>query len=140
MLNHCLVSAQELAQGSAAPAVGPHPRRLEAATVPAVLAAGSDYQRPLGIAPRFRPGDRVRARNIHPRDHTRLPRYVRGHTGVIESTHGGFILPDTSAHQRGENPEHLYTVVFDGAALWGPDTEPGLTVSVDAWERYLEPA
>jgi len=138
--HHHLVGAQELAQGGTEPATTPHPRRLDAAAVPAVLAAGSDYLRPLATPPRFRPGDRVRARNIHPRGHTRLPRYVRGHIGVIEAAHDGFILPDTNAHHRGENPEHLYTVVFDGAALWGPDTEPGLTVSVDAWECYLEPA
>ncbi|MCC5968567.1 MAG: nitrile hydratase subunit beta [Pararhodobacter sp.] len=139
LAHHQLVSAQELAQGAAEPAPA-HPRRLDAAAVPAVLATGSDYLRPLTTQPRFRPGDRVRARNIHPRGHTRLPRYVRGHTGVIEAAHDGFILPDTNAHQRGENPEYLYTVVFDGAALWGPDAEPGLTVSVDAWEHYLEPA
>ena len=117
----------------------PHPRRLSAAAVPAAIAAGTDYARPVAAPPRFRRGDRVRARNIHPRGHTRLPRYVRGHVGRIEAEHGGFILPDAHAHGRGEAPERLYTVVFDGAELWGPDAEPGLSVSVDAWESYLEP-
>lgn len=117
----------------------PHPRRLSAEAVPAVLAAGTPCARPVDAPPRFRPGDRVRARNIHPRGHTRLPRYVRGHVGTVEAEHGGFILPDAHAHGRGEAPERLYTVVFDGAELWGPDGEPGLSVSVDAWESYLEP-
>ena len=82
----------------------------------------------------------MRARNIHPRGHTRLPRYVRGHVGTIEAEHAGFILPDAHAHGQGDAPEHLYTVVFDGADLWGPDAEPCVQVSVDAWESYLEPA
>ena len=118
----------------------PHPRRLPADAVAATLAGGTDYTRPVATPPRFRPGDRVRARNIHPRGHTRLPRYVRGHVGRIEAAHGGFILPDAHAHGQGDAPEHLYTVVFDGADLWGPDAEPGVQVSVDAWESYLEPA
>lgn len=118
----------------------PHPRRLQAADVSAALAAGTDYTRPVATPPRFRPGDQVRARNIHPRGHTRLPRYVRGRVGRIEAEHGGFVLPDAHAHGQGDAPERLYTVVFDGAELWGPDAEAGLTVSVDAWESYLEHA
>lgn len=117
----------------------PHPRRLTADRVPAVLTTGTDYTRPLPHPPRFAPGDRVRARNIHPRGHTRLPRYVRGQTGVIEADHGGFILPDAAAHGQ-QGAGRLYTVVFDGADLWGPDAEPGTQVSVDAWESYLDPA
>ena len=120
-------------------ASGPHPKRLQAANVPTVMAAGTDYTRPLDTPPRFRPGDRVRARNIHPRGHTRLPRYVRGHFGTIEADRGGFVLPDASAAGQ-DRGERLYTVVFDGATLWGPDAEPGMQVSVDAWESYLEPA
>ncbi len=117
----------------------PHPRRLAPGAVAQVLAAGTDYTRPIAGPPRFRPGDRVRARNIHPRGHTRLPRYVRGHAGIVEAEHGGFVLPDANAHGQGDAPERLYTVVFDGADLWGPDAEPGTSVSVDAWESYLEP-
>ena len=77
---------------------------------------------------------------MHPRSHTRLPRYVRGAVGVVEADHGGHVFPDTNAHGQGEAPQRLYTVVFDGAALWGADAEPGLEVCVDAWESYLDPA
>ena len=59
---------------------------------------------------------------------------------MIEAMHGGFVLPDTNAHGHGENPERLYTVVFTGPELWGDAADPTLTVSVDAWESYLEPA
>lgn len=139
LVRHGLVTAAELAAGTAGPA-SDHPRRLPAAAVPGALARGGPCDRAIDDAPRFRPGDRVRARNLHPRGHIRLPRYVRGHAGVIEADHGGFVLPDAHAHGRGEAPERLYTVIFDGRELWGDDGEAGLTVSVDAWESYLEPA
>jgi nitrile hydratase subunit beta len=87
---------------------------------------------------KFKPGDRVRAKNIHPKTHTRLPRYVRGHVGVVELNLGCSVYPDTAAMEAGENPQWLYTVVFDGTELWGPDADPTVKVSVDAFEPYLE--
>ena len=57
---------------------------------------------------------------------------------MIETVQGSFVFPDTNAHGGGENPEWVYTVVFDGAEIWGEDAAPGLTVSIDAWESYLE--
>lgn len=119
---------------------GAHPKRLEAARVPEVLARGTPYDRPLTAPPRFAPGDRVRANNSHPRGHTRLPGYLAGHLGVIEADRGGFVLPDSHAHGGGEAPSRLYTVVFDGAEIWGRDGEPGLTISADLWEGYLDHA
>lgn len=139
LLRHGLVTAGELADGHAATAPA-HPRRLRGDAVAAVLARGAPTSRPINAAARFAPGDRVRARIMHPRGHTRLPRYVRGAIGVIEADHGGHVFPDSNAHGMGEAPQRLYTVVFDGAALWGADAEPGTEVSVDAWECYLDPA
>ena len=49
------------------------------------------------------------------------------------------VFPDTNAHGRGEDPQYLYTVVFDGRELWGKDGEAGTTVSLDLFEPYLEP-
>ncbi len=136
---HDLVSAAELAQGEPAPGA-PHPKRLTADRVPAVLARGTPCDRLLAAPPRFAPGDRVRARNAHPRGHTRLPTYLAGRCGHVESEHGGFVLPDSNAHGKGEQPQRLYTVVFDGAELWGSDGDAGLTVSADLWEGYLDRA
>ena len=89
---------------------------------------------------KFKAGDRVRAKNIHPVTHTRLPRYVRGHVGVVERDHGCHVFPDTAAMEAGENPQWLYTVTFSGPELWGDASDPGLKISIDAWEPYLEPA
>jgi len=102
-----------------------------------VMARGA-FGRPAPAPALFKAGDRVRARNIHPATHTRLPRYVRGHVGAVERDHGCHVFPDTAAHDMGENPQWLYTVVFDGAELWGADGDPTLKVSVDAFEPYLE--
>lgn len=77
---------------------------------------------------------------MHPRGHTRLPRYVRGHVGNVARLHGAHVFPDSSAHSLGEDPQWLYVVVFDAAELWGADAEPASTLSVDAFEPYLEPA
>jgi nitrile hydratase len=87
-------------------------------------------------------GQRVRARNIHPQGHTRLPRYVRGHIGTVVQTHGSHVLADRHVSQPlppfDSHAEWLYTVVFDGADLWGEAADPKVQVSVDAWESYLE--
>jgi nitrile hydratase beta subunit len=134
-----LVQAEELAQRRA---LGPGGavRVLAAARVPAVLAAGSPYDRPVTGAPRFAAGATVRTRNIHPTGHTRLPRYARGRTGVVQRVHGAHVLPDANAHGAGEQPQWLYTVRFDGRELWGEAADEDLAVTIDAWEGYLDPA
>jgi nitrile hydratase len=102
-----------------------------------VMQRGS-FGREASSPARFQPGDRVRARNIHPKSHTRLPRYVRGHVGVVERLHGAHVFPDAAASGKGEDPQWLYTVCFDAKELWGPNADPTVKVSVDAFEPYLE--
>jgi hypothetical protein len=82
-------------------------------------------------------GDRVRARSTAPQGHTRLTGYVRGKTGTVTALAPAQVLPDSAAHFRGENPEHVYSVEFDSAELWGPDAEP-FTLTIDLYESYLE--
>jgi nitrile hydratase beta subunit len=98
------------------------------------------FDRPAPAPAAFSIGDRVRAKTIEPQTHTRLPRYVRGHIGVVEIVHGCHVFPDTAAIGQGENPQWLYTVVFDSRDLWGADADPTVRVSIDAFEPYLEPA
>lgn len=136
---HGLLVPDEIVAGHGTTAQA-HPKRLAPEAVAAALAKGSPCDRPLERAPRFAPGERVRTRNIHPTTHTRLPRYLRGHSGVIEADCGGYVFPDANAHGKGEQPGRLYTVVFDGADIWGEGAEPGLTISADLWESYLEHA
>jgi nitrile hydratase len=82
----------------------------------------------------------VRTKNIHPKTHTRLPRYARDKVGVVEALRGCHVFPDTVAIGKGEDPQWLYTVLFDGRELWGESAEASLKVSIEAFEPYLEPA
>ena len=140
MAERGLVSPDEVATGHAIGTPKPVKRTLSAADVAKVLYRGGPTERETNTAARFAPGDRVRAKNMHPLTHTRLPRYVRGHVGVIETVRGCHVFPDSNSLGLGENPQWLYTVRFDGRELWGPDGDPTVKVSVDAWEPYLDPA
>jgi nitrile hydratase len=140
LLDRGLVDADELAAGHALRPGAPLGRGpFTLADVPRVMTRGS-FGRPAPAPARFRAGDRVRARNIHPRTHTRLPRYARGRTGVVERVQGCCVFPDAVATGQGEQPQWLYTVVFEGRELWGPDADPALRVSIEAFEPYLDPA
>lgn len=135
---HGLVGADELAAGRSLRPGVKLPRTLTPADV-AGLKRG-EYARPAAAPALFAPGDRVRTRNLNPVTHTRLPRYARAKTGVVEAIRGCHVYPDTVAVGAGENPQWLYTVVFGARELWGDDADPSVRVSIEAFEPYLEPA
>jgi nitrile hydratase len=130
-----LVADEEVGDGRMRSAAKPV-KVLKGAEVAAVLAKGGPANRPCERAQRFRVGDRVRARNINPATHTRLPRYVRGRAGEIVRVHGTHVFPDSSAQNRGEDPQWLYGVEFSAMELWGKDNPD--KVCLDLWEPYLE--
>jgi nitrile hydratase beta subunit len=111
---------------------------LNAEGVLRLVDKGAPANRESAAVPRFKVGQRVRARNMHPIGHTRLPRYARGKTGVIIRHHGVFVFPDSNAHFRGENPQHLYSVQFTARELWGTGAAPHDCVHIDMWDEYLE--
>ncbi|HEY2707403.1 MAG TPA: nitrile hydratase subunit beta [Caulobacteraceae bacterium] len=133
------VAPDELAAGVADPAAPKSTPRLAPEAVAPALSTSGSYLRK-AAPPAFVAGDRVRALNLHPTGHTRLPRYVRGHVGVIERCHGAHVFPDSHAHGAGEDPHPLYTVRFTATDLWGPAANPRDSVSLDLWEPYLERA
>ena len=133
------VTRAELAAGHALQPAKPVKTRLTLDVVNEGLVRSSFFRPPQASA-RFKPGDRVRTRNFHPQTHTRLPRYARDKLGVVELLHGCHAYPDSVATGQGDDPQWLYTVVFDGPELWGADSDPTLKVSIDAFEPYLEPA
>jgi nitrile hydratase len=135
-----LVTREEIESGT--PAQG-SPKAVPALSVEkatALIAKGAPASRNVPVAARFQTGQRVRARNINPPTHTRLPRYARGKLGVIERDHGVFVFPDTNAQGLGEKPQHVYSVRFTARELWGDDAKPKDTVVVAMWDDYLEPA
>jgi nitrile hydratase len=135
-----LVVDDEIAAGHSLHPPKPVERILSPGDVAQVLYRGGPTERAAKGAAKYKAGDRVRTKNINPLTHTRLPRYVRGHIGTIERVIGCHVFPDSNALGVGENPQWLYTVRFGGRELWGADGDPSVTVSVDAWEPYLEPA
>ena len=105
-----------------------------------LVGRGASAKRNVASSPRFQVGQRVRARNIHPLGHTRLPRYARGKLGTVDRDHGVFVFPDTNAHLLGEKPQHVYSVRFAARELWGEQASPRDAVYLDMWDDYLEPA
>jgi nitrile hydratase subunit beta len=140
LVEHGLVTAEEVEAGRSDAPPAPVPGILEADAVAATLARGSPVLRPASAPTRFARGDRIRALDLNPRGHTRLPRYVRGRPGTIIRIHGCHVLPDANAHGQGEQPHWLYGVAFTARELWGPGAGPGDTVQLDLWEPYLAPA
>lgn len=119
---------------------GIQPGALRTADVQRMLRNRRAARRAGPAPPRFTPGDRVVARNLHPVGHTRLPRYVRGRQGVVDRDHGVFVFPDTNALGLDEKPQHVYSVRFAARELWGPDASPRDSVYVDLWDDYVDPA
>ena len=118
------------------------PRHEDPGQIEGVLARIHEPQPlhcPSGMAPRFKEGDAVRARNVHPRGHTRLPRYVRGKRGIIARLHGIHEFPDTPADGIKTPPQAVYSVRFAARELWGESGEEPSDVYLDLWDSYLEP-
>lgn len=106
----------------------------------AATRAGASARVDQPIAPRFKVGDRVRLRNINPKGHTRMPRYIRGKAGTIEHDYGVFVFPDAHAAGQGEKPQHVYAVRFTARELWGPQGRESDSVLTDVWDDYMDPA
>jgi nitrile hydratase subunit beta len=135
-----LAGADEIADGRMLHPARPVSRVLRAADVPVALAKGSPTLRPAISVARFAVGDRVRTLEIEVNHHTRLPAYARGKRGRIARVYGMHVFADSHAQGLGEQPQWLYNVVFSARELWGDEGDEGSTVSIDAWEPYLEPS
>ena len=142
LVNKGVISADEFLD----PIRKTHPlssRKLLAADVAEVLSKGAPTSRSVVDSPKFLVGQRVKTRRAVNKfisgGHTRLPKYVEKCEGKIEIYHAAHVFPDTHAHNLGEQPEHLYTVLFLASELWESPENPSDTLCVDIWESYLEP-
>ena len=139
LLQAGMITMDELRTGQTAGG----PKRNDAARpedVDRLFKRAGNFARQVDSSPRFAAGQLVKARNMHPTGHTRLPRYARGKQGVVHRWHGAHAFPDANAHGHGECPGHLYTVMFTARELWSEEAAPGDKVYLDLWESYLEPA
>jgi nitrile hydratase beta subunit len=120
------------------------PRLINSRIMPRIVGGGRRPKKP----PQFHAGDRVRVAADRPSGHNRCPGYVSGRIGTVTAHLGAAVFADRNAENvlgsrtmRGsKTPEHLYTVAFDGAELWGAEAEPNTEVLVDLFEPYLEAA
>ena len=135
-----VVTAAEIESGQPAPGSAKATPALTAAMVPEMIARRNSARRNVPATAHFKIGQRVRARNINPAGHTRLPRYARGKSGIVVRDHGVFVFPDTNAHFLGEKPQHLYAVRFTSRELWGERGSPRDFNHLDLWDDYLERA
>ena len=135
-----LVTRAEVESGKPAPGSSKATPPVTAATAEAAGLIRASARRTAAASPRFAVGQHVRARNINPVGHTRLPRYARAKSGVIDRDHGIFVFPDTAAHALGDKPQHVYSVRFSARELWGDQARPQDAVYLDMWDDYLEPA
>ncbi len=150
LVAHGLVGEDEIASGrSLRPGLGLN-RKLSLDDAKNWRGPMASYERPAPAPARFKAGDRVRARNINPATHTRLPRYARDKMGMVEAVRGCHVFPDSAAigpteqarglKAHGDNPQWLYTVVFPARELWGEAADPAVSLSIEAFEPYLLPA
>jgi len=134
-----VVTVEELASGKAETSAGQQPPPADAARARALIAKGYDPKVPRETPAVFAVGDRVRCRIGAVPHHTRMPRYVRGATGVIHADYGDHVIPDDA--QRGRHSaEPLFCVAFRSADLFADAQNPNDAVYLDLWQRYLEPA
>jgi nitrile hydratase subunit beta len=141
LVKYGLVTREEIETGQLASGSPKATPPLTAAAVSAAAGLRGNYMRPEAKAEaRFEVGQQVRARNMNPVGHTRLPRYARGKRGAVVRRHGIFVFPDTNAHVLGEQPQHLYSVRFTARELWGEDASPRDSVDIDMWDSYLDHA
>ncbi len=138
MVHHGFVTRTEVVTGHAESTADRSRPALTVEGVAQLVLKGTPANREVTAAPQFKVGEQVRARNMHPAGHTRLPRYVRGKVGTIFRNHGVFVFPDTNAHFLGEKSQHVYSVRFTAQELWGMPASRADTVYVDMWEDYLE--
>ena len=140
MLKNGLVTRTELESGRPDAGSAKRVPLFTADKVSTLVTKGVPARRNVAVAASFQVGQRVRARNINPVGHTRLPRYARGKTGTVVQDHGVFVFPDTNAHFQGEKPQHVYSVRFDAQELWGAQAKLSDAVYIDMWDDYLAPA
>lgn len=105
------------------------------------LVEGDSPKRAAGAAPAFAGGDRITVRDVPTVEHTRLPGFLRGKTGVIET-----VYPESYVYLCDTGPDGIgpamacYCVRFEPEELWPGNTEPGFALYADLYAAYLAPA
>ena len=110
---------------------------MTSVVVPAMISQGASAKKLAELPTAFAVGAEVRAKNINPHGHTRLPRYARGKRGTVERDHGVFPFNDSNAHGS-ESPQHVYLIRFSAKEIWGDGAPDNDSLYLDLWESHLQ--
>ena len=103
------------------------------------LRKGDSPKRDVHTQPKFKAGEKVNIKNVHPIDHTRLPGYLRNKTGVVDLVYEGAYTYFCSTGPDGlGKPMPVYSVRFDPKDIWEEMSEGNAWVYADLFETYLE--
>jgi nitrile hydratase len=126
---------------TASPATGSQRRAVLVApeAVSSMVDRRASARRNVAVAPRFKSGQRVRARKRSSLRPHAIAALCAGRTGAVVLDRGVFLFPDTNAHLLGEKPQHLYSVRFAARDIWGAQASQRDFIHLDMWDDYLEP-
>ena len=79
----------------------------------------------------------IKVKNLNPKGHTRLPRYVRGKTGANHRYYGVHDFVESRSQGSGDCPQPLNNVMFSAKELWGSNASALDALHIDMWESYL---
>lgn len=85
--------------------------------------------------PKFKVRDRVRVKEENDDGNPRVPRYIRGKTGIVLKAHS---VVEGYQHDHAENRGPLYSVIFDRGEISGHSSNEKIVV--DIHEGWLEPS
>jgi nitrile hydratase len=94
----------------------------------------------LGERPIFHPGQRVRVANRYPTGHYRLPMYLRGKTGTVQSVIEP-VAVDNEEEGFGRNAgskRHYYRVAFPMSDLWPRYGQAIDRLYIEIFESWLK--
>lgn len=103
------------------------------------LRDGDSARRDTDRRPRFAAGQTVTVKDVAPAEHTRLPGYLRGKNGIVETVYDGCYTYSVSTGLDGlGTPMPVYLIRFDSRDIWGGLSEAKSLVYVSLYETYLE--
>ncbi|MEL6119766.1 MAG: nitrile hydratase subunit beta [Pseudomonadota bacterium] len=133
------LSMDEVLSGQASKPGNPASKRSLDKVLAIIHDKNHSFEHEIDAGPAFALNQRVHTKRHMTAGHTRLPAYARDSLGDVIAHHGSHALPDAGARGE-EKAEHLYTVRFTAAELWGDEANPNDDVTLDLWESYLVPA
>lgn len=102
------------------------------------LIEGDSPKRDVIVTFDFAVGDMVSIRNVPSIEHTRLPGFLRGKSGTIETVYPGAYtyLCDTGTDGIG-TAMPVYCIRFDPSELWPGNAEPNFLLYADIYSHYV---